>query len=272
MVNINIMDNKINIQFTSDNHLEFYDDNIDYKTWLTPCAPYLAVLGDLGYPSMTNFRKFFEQVSQVYEKVFYVSGNHEYYICKNRQLQTLEQVDKEIQEICDSFLNVYYLNNKEHHLTDNIVILGTTLWSFIPANKKELMRYQINDYVYIYTTIDNIVAKITPSNTTNAHVKNVIWLSRKIEEYKDKQIIILSHHLPSFQLIHKDYQGNDMNCAFASDLDYLMNRHKHIKYWLCGHTHRNVYSKINECQCMTNPSGYKSDNNKEYDKQKVITL
>lgn len=266
------MDTNINIQFTSDIHLEYYNDNINYKTWLEPCAPYLAILGDLGYPSMNNFKKFFDQVSKLYKKVLYVSGNHCYYQCKNRQIQTLEDVDINIKAICDSYSNVYFLDNKEHFITDDIVILGTTLWSYIPAHKEEVLRYYINDYVYIYTTIDNVMMKITPTNTINAHIDNVIWLSKKLEEYKDKKIIILSHHLPSFKLIHKDYEGNEMNSAFATDLDYLMIKYDNIKYWLCGHTHKNVYAKINQCECMTNPSGYKSDHNMEYNKKKVITL
>lgn len=267
------MDNSINIQFTSDLHLEYYDNNIDCKMWLNPSAPYLAILGDLGYHYHPNFRKFLGQVSKLYDKVFYVNGNHEYFVCKYRTLVNLEQVDKEIGAICDEFDNIYYLNNKEYFLTDEIVLLGTTLWSFIPNGKTELVRYYFNDYIYVYTTIDNgLIFNIKDTNSTSAYLNNVKWLSEKLELYKDKKIIVMSHYLPSYGMIDKSYQSKFMNHAFASELDYLMIKYDNIKYWLCGHTHKNKEIKINECSCITNPRGYKKNENRGYNKEKFISI
>jgi hypothetical protein len=60
------------IQVTSDLHLEMYHNTINYTKWLTPSAPYLAIVGDLGYPSNPNFKEFLHQTSKVYDQVFFV--------------------------------------------------------------------------------------------------------------------------------------------------------------------------------------------------------
>lgn len=258
------------MQLISDIHLEFYKD-INILDFVSPCAPYLAICGDLGYPHLDNFKEFITQASKLYTKVFYVSGNHEYYTCKNDSLPTIEEIDNQIETICNSLGNVYYLNDKEHLLTNDIVILGTTLWTDIPEDKQMRIQQIVNDYRYIYTTEDDCKCTITSEFTTALHNDHVKWLTKKLEEHKDKKVIILTHHLPSFEMISEMYKGSDMNYAFASDLDYLIEKYDGIKFWLCGHTHSNMEVKINNCICITNPLGYKNEN-KHYNKERFIHI
>jgi hypothetical protein len=82
---------------------------------------------------------------------------------------------------------------------------------------------------------------------------------------------VLSHHLPTFHLISPKYKNSYYNNAFASNLDYLMQNHNNINYWLCGHTHSSMHCIINNCQCMTNPHGYPGENS-SFDKQKTISI
>ena len=39
--------------------------------------------------------------------------------------------------------------------------------------------------------------------------------------YGDKPTIVITHHLPSFQAIHKTYTGKN-NTAYATNLDYML--------------------------------------------------
>ena len=268
----NNLDNFVKIQFTSDNHLEFYKDKkIDILDFITPCAPYLAILGDLGYPTLDNFKDFLSQTSKIYDKVFYLKGNHEFYQCNIQPIMTCDEINDKIQEICKSFDNVYYMDNTEHLLTDNIIILGSTLWSNIPQHQQSKIKQVINDYKYIFIKEKHYKTNISPKYTSDLHLYNVKWLENMLEKYKNKKVIILSHHLPTFELIAPEYKDSNSNCAFASNLDYLMKQNSNIKFWLCGHTHSNVETKINECECITNPFGYPNENNK-YDKEKFILL
>lgn len=246
------------LQFVSDIHLEFYKNKIDIKDFITPCAAHLAILGDLGYPHSENFNEFLKQASNNFEQVFFISGNHEYYAA-----ETMTEINNKIVEVCSRYPNVHYLSNQDYLLNEKIVLLGTTLWSYIPDKKKHKIKNAINDYSKIFIEENHYKTNISTQFITELHNQSVCFLKEKIEQYKDKDIIILTHHLPSFQLISSQYEGSDINYAFASDLEYLMLNNYHIKYWLCGHTHTKITVKINQCQCITNPLGYPGENDIE---------
>lgn len=135
------------IQILSDVHLEFYKDGISILDVLTPVAPYLMIAGDLGYPDpiMVNF---LSECSDNFEKVFYCPGNHEYYSPYDNS--SIDDIDEDLAEICNNFPNIYFLNNSEYHLSSNTVILGTTLWSYIPPEEDVKIMKSLNDYNSIY--------------------------------------------------------------------------------------------------------------------------
>ena len=81
----------------------------------------------------------------------------------------------------------------------------------------------------------------------------------KLKPFKNKSLVV---NLYCLNLFKKDTK---------IDLDSLIKEHDNIKYWLAGHTHFSVKTKINECLCMTNPCGYFKEN-KEYDKEKIINI
>lgn len=274
------------LQFVSDLHLEFYQDDefqkdgkFDISKFATPCAEYLAILGDLSYPTSPNFEQFLETASQLYKKVFYVAGNHEYYIGDNPSMPTMSTVNANIEFICSNFANVYYLNNEEHLLNENTVILGTTLWSHIPDQKQRIVKDSIKDYTNIFVDEKHYKTGLTCKISNQLHTEAVLWLTEKLKKHQNKKVIILSHHMPSFKMISPQYKDSDINCAFATDLDYLMWKNNNIKFWLCGHTHSTMKVKINKCICMTNPIGYPSRclteykyENDQYDKALFITI
>ena len=268
---VNIIMTKVTIQFISDIHLEFYKKELDISEFIHPCADYLAILGDLGYPESEIFKTFLAQVSKQYKKVFYVSGNHEFYTCNNPSVPTMDELNNKMKRVCNRFDNVHYLNNEEYILSDTIVLLGTTLWTNIPKSEGRRIKHAINDYKYIFVKENHYKTNVSPETITTLHHQSVEWLSKKCTNHQDKTIIVLSHHLPTFHLISPAYRYYSNNTAFASNLDYLMQKHDHINYWLCGHTHSSMQCIIHNCHCMTNPHGYPGENS-NYDKRKIICV
>ena len=61
-------------QLISDIHLEF-----GAIKKISKCADYLILAGDIGYPDQKLFKDFLSNTSKIFNKVFYVAGNHEYY-------------------------------------------------------------------------------------------------------------------------------------------------------------------------------------------------
>lgn len=261
------------LQIISDVHLEFLkEEPININKFLSIKGDYLCILGDLGNPCYENYKEFISQASNLYKKVFVITGNHEYYSTEINP-PNMEETDKNIETICNKFINVIFLNNSSYELDENTLILGTTLWSCIPENKKYQFKDYLNDYSYIYKNNKGYVENIKPDDTNNLFNRNVLWLQQSLlkEKNKEKNIIVLTHYLPTFKLIHTMYEGDEMNYGFASNLDYLIEQNSNIRYWFCGHTHKKVKAKISNCELFTNPVGYKNEN-EEYDPEFCIKI
>ena len=229
------------IQYISDIHLEFYKD--DFHFALEPSAPILCLVGDIGYPNNNNYRNFLKYCSNNFEKVFLISGNHEYY-SKN----TMSSINILIQNICESLPNVSFLNNKIEQYK-GYTFIGCTLWSNIPKYVKKHDIKIFNDFKK--TRPDNNY-NLTIEIFNDLHKNDVKFLETSINSYEN--IICLTHYLPSFKMTHERYKNFEGNYLFASELDYLFA--KNVKLWICGHSHSYKEEIINGINCVLNPFGY----------------
>src|ERR1700761_2411214 len=110
------------LQYISDIHLEHRNT----FPIIPPVGNYLALLGDIGNPFKKNYIDFINYTSKNWDKIFLISGNHEYW----QERYTISEVDKEIENIVSKFDNVYFLNKKSHY-NNGYLFVGTTLWSKI---------------------------------------------------------------------------------------------------------------------------------------------
>ena len=98
------------------------------------------------------------------------------------------------------------------------------------------------------------------------------WASCK-EETKTK--IIVTHHLPIYDLISDEYKDDASNSGYASQLNDKL-RKLDFDYWVCGHTHKSKdYDfKLNSgkvVKFIVNPKGYNREN-PLFDPTKNISL
>ena len=97
------------IQYISDIHLEFLHieavESIIRK--IIPIDPIMVLAGDIGNPFSKNnyYEKFIEEMSKKFEKVFLISGNHEYYH------NNIDMVEEKIKTVTSKYNNVTYLQN-----------------------------------------------------------------------------------------------------------------------------------------------------------------
>ena len=194
----------------------------------------IILLGDIGYPNTKVYNNFLEYLSNIFDDVYFIYGNHEYF-------------GFSIENPNNTLKNVHYMNN-DSIIINNNVILFTTLWTFIPKEYSDYVFNKIHDY------------KRIPNHTVNGvnkmYLENVEWLTKEIEKYSNYNIIVCSHHAPSFKCISSKYTGDILNYNYASDLEYLMGG---CKYWLYGHTHNTVDITINGCIVSSNQYGYNND-------------
>ena len=243
------------VQYFSDLHLETYHkfklDSILKKIKIS--GEVLILCGDIGNPFSYNYEKFIEYIHDKYKKIFIIAGNHEFY----RNGFSIEDAVEKIKEIIKDKPTISFLNNS-CEFYNNYLFVGTTLWSEI-TDKELALKCKINDL--------NSIQNMTIEKYNKMHQESVEFLKNIFKENENKDIIILTHHVPLFELIDDYYKKefSNYNQWFATDLKQLLN--KNIKYWFYGHTHTVNNSTLYDIKFCCNPIGYyKENNNIEYNK------
>lgn len=153
----------------------------------------------------------------------------------------------------DNGLNNIILDNACFHIND-YVFIGSTLWADIDKRDPIAMssgRYVINDYKYI--TVNNKI--LTTEDTVELFEGNIEYIKKMCKVFRDKNILILSHHSPSHLSRDRRY-NNGLEVFYCSNLEELILDNPQIKYWLHGHTHYPVDYYIGDCNILSNPKGY----------------
>jgi len=234
-------------RFFSDIHLEFILPNM-VPSLLKKINPNkkdtVMLCGDIGNPSQDNYWLFMKYMNDNFKRVFVIAGNHEYYHNKN----TIEDTNFFLEDKFRSYSNICFLNNQYEHY-ENYCIVGTTLWSNI-TNPKHSIRDVDSIPFFDYKKCNEL------------HKTNVDFLDKTLS--KNDNCIVLTHHLPSSQLVHSKYKTKRMEPYhqwFNSDLDKLIElRKKSIGCWVFGHTHTPTHHFIYDTHFMCNPIGYNHTN------------
>lgn len=211
-----------------------------------------------------------------YGDVVYVHGNHEYYgkvlsDVKYSWFNLEETINFEAEQ---SGLEgrLYFLQNTEVEF-DGFRILGCTLWaSMEEANPKvmALASRRMNDYHKIkqyqetQTPYSSMWRKLHPDDTVRDHKYSVNWLCSKLNDDYEGKTIVVTHHAPSYQSIHSDYVSDELNGAYASDLEFVMTDQKQQPVlWCHGHVHDSFDYMVDKTRVFSNPQGYPTRDYKE---------
>jgi hypothetical protein len=252
----------LRIQFASDLHLEFLG-SVPFPSLLKPVAPVLALAGDIGNPMVPDYQNFLKYCSSNWDHVVLVAGNHEFYNKKPGALSTVAERLQACRNVATAFTNVRFLE-RERVDVGGVAFLGCTLWTDLsdPAAAEEAER-RMNDYRLI------AVEKNRPLRAADVsawHARDYAWLDREISiaAEEERPVVVLTHHLPSFDLIATKYKGAGLlNCAFASDCHSLIRRP--VRAWIAGHTHT-AATRIwqPDIQGLVNPRGYPGETGTGY--------
>lgn len=212
------------IRLLSDLHLEFGNYNLTFNQ----DADVVILAGDIGNPYDDSYVNLLRKCSLIHKHVIVITGNHEYYNDKS-----ITEVEEYIRELVDD--NIHFLQMDTFTYQD-VTFVGCTLWGHI--TDKTLYKY-VNDYKYI--PIDEYI---------ETHEKHKQWL---IEEIINKKTVVITHHLPSTQLINEEYKDSPLNCFYACD---IMDMIDNVDVWCYGHTHHPNHQVINNTTFHCNPKGY----------------
>ena len=144
---------------------------------------------------------------------------------------------------------VFFLQKSGYDIDPNIRIVGVTLWTHIIPSDYEEAAHILNDYVKIRDFTPEISDKLYQTHKEYLHQE----IELAIEQHK--HLVIVTHHLPSFALIHRKYKDYNYNYLFASHSEDLLNSQT-VKLWVCGHSHSANRQNIQCVPVILNPRGY----------------
>jgi predicted phosphodiesterase len=212
-----------------------------------------------------RFRDFFKRCSFQFPHVIYIMGNHEFY--NGKFYAGIDYMREELAR----YPNIYMLENDTKIIQDrnhetgevsDVVFVGGTLWTNM--NRRDpLTMHAIEGMMNDFRIIRNeyrSYACMSALDVAVRHDKTLGYIKHIVQEHKDKKVVVVGHHTPSFQSLHPMY-ANDrlMNGGYHSELSEFILDHPQIKLWTHGHTHHPFDYKIGDTRIVCNPRGYEND-------------
>lgn len=238
------------IQYISDLHLELLQPHeiLNLISKITPVkgVDVLALCGDIGNPYHQSYEDFMEKINAEFKKTFVIAGNHEYY------RNDIKITKLYMKNIFMRYENITFLDNTIEEY-QGYKFIGTTLWTHI-SNPK----YKIND---MYS-----IQNINVEKYNELHQECCDFISGELSESKnnDKPTIVLTHHVPLFELTAKKYRTSILEPYhqwFSANMTNIIKSNDTIiKSWFYGHTHCRSCIFMHNVEFYCNPVGYFGEN------------
>jgi Icc-related predicted phosphoesterase len=240
----------------SDLHLEFGDLEL-------PGGEVLIVAGDAceanrikpGYDanSSERYARFFHEECAKYDRVIYVMGNHEHYHGR---------FDKTYNYLKEVLPKNVELLEKAYTEVNDILVIGATLWTDLNDGDPitaMTVKSGMNDYKVIHNYYEpkGLYYKLTPEVTKEDHQKAKQFISDTVEQFQDRQVVVVTHHSPSRLSTATMYQHDfHLNGGYSSTMENFILDRPNIKFWIHGHTHDRFRYELGQCTVICNPRGY----------------
>lgn len=243
------------IQLASDIHVEFLGRQ-DYDSLMgsfTGDADVLVLAGDiLPLKHVDQVRNVFAPFCERYKHVIFVPGNHEYYGTSVTDAHAI------LGAVQNELYNLNVLKNSAVVL-DGQKFYGGGLW--FPEVPKGLhhLKDMMNDF--------HLIEGIEPF-CYNQYLE----FKRNAVSHVDKDTVVVSHHLPTWESVAIQYTASPLNRFFVGDCEDLI-KALQPKLWLHGHTHDSCdyvgqrfparvgdAPTLGKTRVVCNPFGYNGEN------------
>lgn len=233
----------------------------------------VILAGDIGLIKKEHtYRDFINNTCDRFKNVIWINGNHEFYGANfPTALTKLWNATLDHENL--------YVVDKETVVINGIAFVCATMWTNFDNNNVMTMEqagFYMNDYKQIRTgpLSESWKRKLRPVDTLADHRLAVKYIFSEIVKQKEsgKKVVVVTHHLPSFQSIAKEFRGDSLNGAYASELfEDIMETQPDV--WIHGHSHASMDYYIDETRIINNPRGYAPDDlNKEFNDTLIIEL
>lgn len=192
------------------------------------------------------------------EQGLFIEGNHAF----TNNGPCIQQVYSTLSQEFPITNNVTFLQNSYKEI-NNKIFVGATLWTDFKLGNfytftKEFSPYRpLDSYIRGNIQEQGLIRKLTVQDTISEFHKSITYIDYTCRKFQDKDIIVITHHCPSMLCSSLRFKNNTLNPALISYLEPFIKKHNNIKYWICGHCHRDpLNTKLEQCTLLMNPRGY----------------
>ena len=226
------------VKVISDLHLEFDNPEEEFDPGT---GDILVLAGDICMAAEYSWEDndFFKKCVAGYNRVFYVLGNHEHY--NGDFNRTLDILRNELPA------GITIMNNRSEFV-DGVHFIGATMWTNMDNFSGltiENARQTMNDY--------HCVENFSPEKAIEEHCFSREWFERCLPTLRGP-VFVMTHHAPSSKSVKGRY--NDLQGAYASNMESFIAKHPDVLYWAHGHIHHNNDYMVEQCRVISNPRGY----------------
>lgn len=213
----------------------------------------LVVAGDIC-DDLNQAIEYIDHVSQYYEKVLYVDGNHEH-ISQYPELYSTNYIYELI--LSKKNPKLVYLA-KENYIVEDTCFVGCNGWWNYSTNKFDHLDYF--DEVETEPISKEMIKKFH-QNVKKKAENQAILLHKNIVLLNDnkniKNIIIVTHSVPINIFLNPKNVDLEVNTSFEK-----VKGCPKISHWLFGHCHEQVTKKSRHIDYISNPRGRPNDYNR----------
>jgi len=252
----------LTFQIASDLHLEFLEDPTPkVEDFITPSSDILVLAGDIGsIYKIEQLEHFLKSACGMFEYVFYVPGNNEYYTPKNGNYKFVpfEKLKASLIQLEEKIYNLVIFDQTSVRI-DDILFIGCTLWSDLQETHFPRFFMKIPD--------------MTDAKYRSLHAADLRYIDEMLSYSSEKKLksIIITHHVPSFKPMTEKQLKFKYKNLYASNLEAFI-LEKEPLYWIYGHIHQNSNVVIGKTKLLSNQHGKPQDNVHNYSKNYAVTL
>ena len=265
------------IRIASDLHTEFLKaSQVDVLDTLVPRVEgeqdmVLVLAGDIvadirawsDSEALDIYTPWLKELAGRHRAIIYVGGNHEGYMSS---FKTAFDYMNGLAESCENF---HVLEN-DSVVVDDVKFLGTTKWTPLDGSHDNFYAQGMNDL--------RVISQFNVFKWRQNYQTARYFLETELPKEHDGPVVVITHHLPTYQSVHPRFHGSTYNACYFSREDDLIMEHKPT-VWFHGHTHDSsdyVYEDYDGNPCtrvVCNPYGYHGHElNEGYDPVKVVEI
>lgn len=239
----------------SDLHVEF--DASHYGGGLKiPDADICIVAGDVMNGCGNSIRWLDKMVAPAMPVIF-VAGNHEFY--GHSVFEGLEWARIHAEE-CP---RVHFLENDDV-IIGGVRFLGCTLWTDFALDGD--VRWgaanfegRLNDARQIAWRMLPAREAFTANRALELHRRSRSFLQQELSKKFEGPTVVVTHHAPHRNSVHRRWKGSSLNPSFASDLSGMIELWR-PQLWVHGHVHDSFDYQVSDTRILCNPRGYATEN------------